>query len=144
MNLEYILDVFSSKFSDNLFSLLYLSFFVSLLLFLVRFIFRKKSEYYSLINAHISIDEIYKNLSHKTPPCSTKGWKCIGMFEGCRLWSINKPKISGISGEFISCMSFITHTPVKDLIDVFLDPREIFEWNFVFGSTPQVTLYLTS
>ena len=147
MNLAYILEDSTSAFSDHLLYFLYLSSFVIFLFFLLKYSIQKKSEYNFLVNAHVSIDEVYQILYHNTPPSSTNGWKCVGIFDGCRLWSINKRTISGIPGELISCMSFLTHTPVKDLMDVFLDPREFFEWNFIFGSISQVkvnsSLHLT-
>ena len=139
MDQEYILGATTSRFTDNFFFFLHFSSFGLIIFFLLRYLFRRKSIFNYLVNTHISLDVAYKNLLMHTPPSSANGWKCIGVFDGCRLWSTNKQIFAGISGDFISCVSFITHTPVKDLIDVFLDPNELFEWNYMFVSNSQVT-----
>ena len=117
------------------------SIYISLTVLFVYFLsFRRASEKH-LVNFPHSLDDIYQFLSSISPLCYVKGWKCFGVQDGCRIWCYNHVRSSNTYGDTFHSISFLAHTSINNLVSVFLEPKEITEWNYLFKINFQVLLF---
>ena len=98
----------------------------------------------TLVNNTHLLDEIYQFLSSVSPVCSVKGWKCNGVQDGCRIWCFDHTNAHFLYGDTLHSISFLAHASVNNLLSVFLEPREILEWNYIFSFNCQVLVFLFS
>ena len=120
------------------------SVYLSLTLLFVYILSIGRSKATFLANFTRAPDGIYQFVSSISPPCTDNGWKCFGVQDGCRIWCLNHSGDSQTTGDTFHSISFLAHTSINNLVCVFLDPKEILEWNYLFSLNPQVLLLFFS